>query len=118
MLSTIKDFSLAAVNPAPALKRGALGAPGFTAFIPVINHGAFCGAGFTVQLEVFVEDHWKAVIRYDAAHGFAHIDRYHLDGRKVKKELHLKLSDVLTLADEDIKENWKAYQEEFLEVHR
>jgi len=33
------------VNPDPALKRGALGSPGFTAFIPVINHGAFCGAG-------------------------------------------------------------------------
>ncbi len=50
---------------------------------------------FTVHLEVFVEDHWKAVIRYDAAHGFAHIDRYHLDGRKVKKELHLKLGQNL-----------------------
>jgi len=33
------------VNPDPALKRGALGSPGLTAFIPVINHGAFCGAG-------------------------------------------------------------------------
>jgi len=33
------------VNPDPALKRGALGSLGFTAFIPVINHGAFCGAG-------------------------------------------------------------------------
>jgi hypothetical protein len=27
----------------------------------------------------------------------------------------LKLGEALTLADEDIKENWKAYQEEFLE---
>jgi len=33
------------VNPGPALKRGPLGSPGFTAFIPVINHGGFCGAG-------------------------------------------------------------------------
>jgi hypothetical protein len=33
------------VNPDPALKRGALGSPGFTAFIPVVNHGVFCGAG-------------------------------------------------------------------------
>jgi len=33
------------VNPDPALKRGALGSPGFKTFIPVINHGAFCGAG-------------------------------------------------------------------------
>jgi len=28
---------------------------------------------------------------------------YYLDGRKVKKELHLKLSEALTLADEEYK---------------
>ena len=71
--------------------------------------------GFTVQLEVYVNDQWREVIRYDSAHGFAHIDRYYLDGRKVKRELNLKLNEALTLADEDIKENWKAYQKAFLE---
>ena len=71
--------------------------------------------GFVVQLEVFVNDRWQVVIRYDSAHGFSHIDRYYLDGRKVRKELHLKLSEALTLADEDIKENWKIYQKSFLE---
>ena len=70
---------------------------------------------FTVQVEVFVDDQWREVIRYDSAHSFAHIDRYYLDGRKVKKELNLKLNEALTLADEDIKENWKAYQKAFLE---
>ena len=34
---------------------------------------------------------------------------------KVKIELHLKLSEALTLGDEDIKENWKIYQKLFLE---
>ena len=72
-------------------------------------------AAFTVQLEVFVNDQWREVIRYDSAHGFAHVDRYYFDGRKVKKELNLKLDEALTLADEDIKENWKAYQKAFLE---
>ncbi|MDI6891265.1 MAG: hypothetical protein QMC83_10085, partial [Thermodesulfovibrionales bacterium] len=71
--------------------------------------------GFTVQLEVFVNDQWLEVIRYDSAHGFAHIDRYYLDGRKVKKELNLKLDEALTLADEDLKVNWKAYLKAFLE---
>jgi len=71
--------------------------------------------GFAVQLEVLVDDQWKVVIRYDSAHGFAHIDRYYLDERKVKKELQLKLNEALTLADEDIKENWKTYQKAFLE---
>jgi len=69
---------------------------------------------FTVQLEVFVDRHWKVVVRYDFAHGFAHIDQYFPDGRKVKNEPYLKISEALTLADEDIKENWKAYQEAFL----
>jgi len=45
----------------------------------------------------------------------AYIDRYHRDGRKVKKELPLKLREALTLADEDLKENWKTYQTIFLE---
>jgi hypothetical protein len=71
--------------------------------------------GFSVQLEVFVNNLWQVLIRYDSAHGFAHIDQYYLDGEKIKKELHLKLNEALNLADEDIKENWKVYQRAFLE---
>ena len=70
---------------------------------------------FIVQLEVLVDDQWKIVIRFDSAHGFAHVDQYYLDGRKIKKELYLKLSEAMTLADEEIKENWKSYQRAFME---
>ncbi len=70
---------------------------------------------FVVQMEVFLNSQWKAVIRYDSAHGFPHIDRYYPDGRKVKTELYLEFSEALILADEDIKENWKIYQRDFLE---
>ena len=69
---------------------------------------------FAVQLEVFAEDEWKVVIRYDSAHGYSHMDRFYRDGRRVKKELHLSLKDALTLADEDIKDNWKDYQKTFM----
>ena len=65
--------------------------------------------------EVFINYQWRTVIRYDSAHGFPHIDRYYLDGRKVKKRLHLNFGDVITLADEDIKQNWKSYQKTFME---
>ena len=58
--------------------------------------------GFAVQLEVFTEDQWKVVIRYDSAHSYSHMDRFFLDGRRVKKELHLNLKEALTLADEDL----------------
>ena len=69
---------------------------------------------FSVQLEVFINNVWQVVIRYDSSHAFAHIDQYKLDGKKVKKELHLNISESLTFADEDIKENWKFYQKRFL----
>lgn len=61
---------------------------------------------------------WRSLLMTsgETAHGFAHIDRYYLDGRKVKKELNLKLDEALTLADEDVRENWNAYQKAFLEV--
>jgi len=44
-----------------------------------------------------------------------HMDRFYRNGRRVKKELHLNLKEALTLADEEIKDNWKAYQEAFME---
>ena len=70
---------------------------------------------FAVQLEVFTEDEWKVVIRYDSAHGYSHVDKFYRNGRRVKKELHLNLKEALTLADEDIKDNWKSYQKAFME---
>ena len=70
---------------------------------------------FAVQLEVFIEDEWKVVLRYDSAHGYSHIDKFYRSGRKTKEELHLNLAEALTLADEDIKDNWKACQEAFVE---
>ena len=71
---------------------------------------------FSVQLEIFVDNKWRVAIRYDTAHGFAHLDRYYFKGRKTKQEIIMDFSEVLTLADEDIRENWKRYQKEFLEV--
>jgi hypothetical protein len=70
---------------------------------------------FVVQMEVFLHDQWQVVIRYDSAHGFPHVDRYSLGGRKVKETLRLDLNEVLTVADEDIQDNWRTYQRRFLE---
>ena len=58
---------------------------------------------FTVQLEVRVKDKWRPVIRYDTAHGFAHIDRYNLRGRTKKERLALNYGEALTRAERDIK---------------
>lgn len=73
---------------------------------------------FVAQLEVFIEQSWKPVIRYDCVHGFPHIDYYNKRGEKRKEELSMTLEDALVLADEDIKENWMKYIERFMKGAR
>jgi hypothetical protein len=68
---------------------------------------------FSVQLEVIVEGKWRPVIRYNSAHGFAHKDTYNRDGKCTKTDLHLYLDEALTIADEDIKNNWETYRDQF-----
>lgn len=70
---------------------------------------------FLVQLEVDVRGTWKGVIRYDTAHGYAHIDRLNIKGRKKKGRLHLNFNEALTRAERDIKQNWSVYRERFLQ---
>ncbi len=70
---------------------------------------------FVVQLEVKYEGNWKEVVRYDCAHGFTHRDSYNLHGKNKKEELFLNLEDALTLADDDIDDNWETYKQRFLE---
>ena len=69
---------------------------------------------FVIQLEIEVRDVWKTVIRYDTAHGFAHIDRYNLRGRVKKERLALNFNEALTRAERDIKQHWSACRERFL----
>jgi hypothetical protein len=68
---------------------------------------------FTVQLEIWLESAWLPIVRYDAAHGFAHRDIYETPRRKRKERIDLDLSDALTLADRDIDRNWSRYVEGF-----
>ena len=70
---------------------------------------------FMVQLEVKYEGKWKEVVRYDCAHGYAHRDSHNLGGKHTKDVLHLSFVDALTLADDDIDENWETYKHRFLE---
>lgn len=65
---------------------------------------------FIVQLEVKFEDEWRAALRYDCAHSFAHKDCYNIEGRNRKINLCLDYEDALTLADDDINDNWEIYR--------
>lgn len=71
-------------------------------------------ADFVVQLEVEVKSEWRPIIRYDCSHEFVHRDCYNLKGKQKKEELNLDYEEALTLADEDIDDNWERYRSNFL----
>lgn len=71
-------------------------------------------AEFSLQLEVRFEADWRVVICYDSAHGFAHIDRYNVEGVQRKERLDLSFEDALTRAERHVKRNWQIYRERFL----
>ena len=63
-----------------------------------------------VQYETKMGDQWQPVARYDAAHGFLHIDLY-TKGKPTKYHVPVDvLSDAVTLAIEDLKANWRTYK--------
>ena len=69
---------------------------------------------FMVQLEVEFRGTWVPVVRDDMAHGKPHVDVYETPRQKSKQFLDMDPGEVMTLADEDIKENWEWYRDEFL----
>ena len=83
-----------------------------------IRHHHETGRGkviaFMVQLEVELRGTWVPVVRYDTAHGRAHVDLYDTPTRKSKHFLGLSPAEAMTLAEEDIKDNWERYQADFL----
>lgn len=71
--------------------------------------------GFVVQYEILHVGRWMPVVRYDNAHGFAHKDVMHPDGTKDKILIgEASLSDALSMADKDIRENWENYRERYM----
>lgn len=70
---------------------------------------------FIVQYETLIEGKWTPIIRYDTAHGVAHKDLMNPDGSKEKIFLGpMNFNEALTLADNDINENWEMYKQRYL----
>ena len=68
-----------------------------------------------VQYEIFIEEKWKAVVRYDCSHGFFHRDIISPDGSKEKKVIDVPdLNYALLFARQDIEDRWEWYKEHFL----
>lgn len=70
---------------------------------------------FLIQLEVFRGGEWKAVRRYDDAHGQPHLDYLDQRGHVYRKVwLDQDRNIVLTLAIRDFYDHWRTYVAEFL----
>ncbi len=69
---------------------------------------------FVVQYQALIEGAWKAVVRFDTAHGYAHKDTLHPDGSKEKQSLFiLTYGQALTNAIADIMANWSKYRQTY-----
>jgi hypothetical protein len=69
---------------------------------------------FRIQYEACIDGEWFPIVRYDTAHEKPHRDVIHPDGSETKDwfEVYSK-SDVLTLGQRDMMENWRLYREKF-----
>ena len=75
--------------------------------------------GFVVQLECFAAERWHPILRFDTAHGFAHRDVLHPDGRVEKTPLPAyDFNEALTLAEEELRRTWEQYRDQFLKELR
>ncbi len=69
---------------------------------------------FRIQYEAYINGEWRAIVRYDTAHGFPHRDMVHPDGREDKTLYPGRThSEVLTLGQEDIRLNWARYRSHY-----
>lgn len=66
---------------------------------------------FAIQYEALIGAEWRAIVRYDTAHGRAHKDMLHPSERETKTEFRdYTLAEVLTLGERDLKANWQKYR--------
>lgn len=76
-------------------------------------------AVFRVQYEAFIDGQWRAIVRYDTAHGFPHRDLLHHNRPAEKTEYPDRSNaEVLTLGQEDVKRNWQTYRMRYEEETR
>jgi len=70
---------------------------------------------FTIQYEIFIQEQWAAVTRFDTFHDAVHRDLVSPDGTVSKRwYLQLNFDEGLTFAYNDIEANWEKYREWYL----
>ena len=67
---------------------------------------------FSVQYLARIDNEWRPIVRYDTAHGRAHMDVSHPGQTQETRELKASnYREALTLAIRDIKMRWEFYRE-------
>jgi len=67
------------------------------------------------QYESFIQGEWRAIVRYDCAHGFFHRDVLMPNGDKEKKTIEIdSLKNASKYAEQDLKDRWEWYKERFI----
>ena len=67
-----------------------------------------------IQYESKIKDKWHTIVRYDCAHGFFHRDLITVKGDKIKQPISISnLNDALTYAEQDLKDRWEWYKEQY-----
>src|SRR5512140_3408178 len=70
---------------------------------------------FRIQLEILVDGEWHSIVRYDTAHGKAHRDILHPNGKQTKDWFEdYSVEEVHTIGQKDIMKNWSTYRERFI----
>ena len=67
-----------------------------------------------IQYEAYIDGKWRAIVRFDQAHGFFHRDVMSPTGEQRKTaqpEIDKKLA--LTQAITDIKQHWRSYRKTY-----
>jgi len=74
---------------------------------------------FLIQYEALIEGKWRAVVRYDSAHGDPHKDILHPDGSQSKEYFPgWSNAHVLTYGQEDIGKRWREYRRAYVREMR
>lgn len=69
---------------------------------------------FSVQYLALMRDEWQPIVRFDTAHGRAHMDISHPDGTQDTRELHTQdFNAALTWAIEQGRAHWESYRERY-----
>lgn len=79
----------------------------------VIEHGQV-EAIIVIQYEAYIDGRWRAIVRFDEAHGFFHRDVMSPFGKQTKTtEFADDKGTALTQAIEDIKRNRRSYRKRY-----